>query len=679
MQRRIRAEAGQVAQLTVVEELAGPAVVAGQHRGVTQMNAQSGAIRYQALINQIMGTVAAVSMAGLLAACSVGGNPQTAPAAPVAVTQPKPVAVEGSLVPSTQGKLAFQNTGRLRSIPVIAGQTVLAGDVLAQLDTTELETALRAAKDDLALSRAQEAQAREQSLPEQISAAAASVRASQTRLNETLAGPREADRRAAETAVEQASARLQEALSKLEQVKAQPRPADVEAARSTLEKAQRDADAAGARLALVERGAAAEEVTVSRAAVDKASADLAAARAALGQVNAGPTAADVASAQSSLDQARTKLSQLRDAPRATPQDIHNAELVVDQARAGLDKAIADQNDPNLVGTGKAMSRQAADAAVRQAQAQVSQAQNNLQKLLNSAPTDWEIRLAEESVAQAQASYDRTVRSATKEDVAKAQAQVSAAEAGLTSAQARLDQTLRGAEQADLVAAQGNLAAAQAGVAAAQARFDLTASGPTAEERRAAEASVAASTADVRAAQSRLDQLVAGPTAAEREQSQANVASAVASDAQTRRGPTAAALEVAAARTRRSETAVEQAQQALDRATLKAPFSGVVTSISVREGETVTAGSVAITVADLSLLKVETKDLDESATAKVREGQEVNVIVNALDRRPFTGRVTSIARQPTTNQSGDVFYTATIELAQIDPALRWGMTVRVEFK
>ena len=619
----------------------------------------------------------------LLAACAPGGQAAPKETPVPAVSGPKPVSVEGSVVPLAQAKLAFQAAGRVTAVGK-AGQTVKAGDVLAQLDTADLRAALKGSQDDLEVAQAQEAQAREgqaraASLPEQLNAAAAAVRASRSKVADLAGGPREADRRAAESGVEQAAARLADASAKRDQLLSQPKQADVEAAKSALEKAQRDAEAAQARLALLERGPSEEDVASAQSAVDRATADVTSARAALTLLQRGASAQDVTAAQVTLDQAKTRLSQLNDAPRATPQDIANAKLAVEQAQVGLDKALADGSNGSLVGDGKAVTRAQADAAIKQAQIQLAQAQNSYDKLVASAPSDWDIRLAQEGVASAQAAYDRVVKPASAEDVARTQAQVTAAEAGLAGAQAKLQQVQRGAEEADRVAARGTLAAAVAGVAAAQTRLDQVVAGPTGDEQRAADAAVAAAQADLRGAQAKLDQLLAGATAAEKDQADSTLAGAQASDAQARRAPDETGLQVAVARTKRAATAVEQAQLGLDRATLRAPFDGVITKVDVREGEYATLGATAVTVADLTVLQIETRDLDESAAARVRDGQEVSVIVTALGRRALAGRVTDIARQPTINASGDVFYTATITLAQPDPDLRWGMTVKVEFK
>jgi HlyD family secretion protein len=623
---------------------------------------------------------AAIASAGILAACGgAGATAGGAAATPVAaVTQRKAVSAEGSVVPASQAKLAFQIGGRIVSAAP-AGQAVRAGDVLAQLDTRDLQAALRAAEEDLSLARAQEAQAREAALPQQIEAAAASVRAGRSRLAEVQSGPREAERRTAEATIEQAIARLKDASSKREQLESPARVADVEVAKSALEKAQRDAEAARARLAQLERGATTDEVAAAHSAVERAGADLATSRATLKQLQDGPSAAEVASAQAQLDQARTKLSQLRDAPHVAHQDVANARLAISQAEASLDKARQDFNDPALIGPEKAMSRQAAREVVRNAEYQVQIAQNTYDKLAGSAPTDWEYRLAEVAVSSAQAGYDKVMLPPTSEERTRVQAQVTAGEAALVAAQAKLDRVRQGSDDADLVAARGTVAAAEAGVMAAQSKLDQVLAGATPEERTAAAAAVEAAQADLRSAEAKLDQLLAGATAAEKDQAASTVAEALSSEAQTRRGPSEAALQAAAAKTKRAEVSLEQARLGLDHATLRAPFDGVITSVSVRQGEYVAPGTVGITVADLTVLKVETKDLDETAAARVRDGQEVAVTVTALDRKVITGVVRELSNQPTINQSGDVFYTATIVLPQTDPALRWGMTVRVEFK
>src|SRR5688500_5837804 len=202
-----------------------------------------------------------VAASAVIAACAMPWVQQAPVPAPgtaqlAAQPTPKPVSVEGTVQPLSHSRLSFQTAGRLKSVPVESGQLVKTGDVLAQLETTELELALQAAQDEFLLARAQESQAREGAIAEQVAAGGAGVSAARTRLDEVMAGPRDAERRAAEAAVEQAAARLQDTVAKQEQLATQPKAADVEAAQSALEKAERDAEAAAARLAQLERGGA---------------------------------------------------------------------------------------------------------------------------------------------------------------------------------------------------------------------------------------------------------------------------------------------------------------------------------------------------------------------------------------------------------------------------------------
>jgi len=59
------------------------------------------------------------------------------------------VSTTGGLIPVTQVKLSFRTSGVLKELNVRVGNTVKAGDVLAKLDTADLETTLAKAQIDL--------------------------------------------------------------------------------------------------------------------------------------------------------------------------------------------------------------------------------------------------------------------------------------------------------------------------------------------------------------------------------------------------------------------------------------------------------------------------------------------------------------------------------------------------
>ena len=127
----------------------------------------------------------------------------------------------------------------------------------------------------------------------------------------------------------------------------------------------------------------------------------------------------------------------------------------------------------------------------------------------------------------------------------------------------------------------------------------------------------------------------------------------------------------------AEAGVIAAQNALNNYTLTAPFAGVVTDITFETGQFVRPESWAAQLADLSEFKVETSDLTELEVVKIKEGQTVEIVPDALPDILLTGKVEQIGESFTT-QAGDVIYKVTIALDDNDPNLRWGMTVELTF-
>ena len=110
----------------------------------------------------------------------------------------------------------------------------------------------------------------------------------------------------------------------------------------------------------------------------------------------------------------------------------------------------------------------------------------------------------------------------------------------------------------------------------------------------------------------------------------------ASDAETtRQGVATAEAAVADARSR-----LALAQKALGDTTIRAPFAGFITERPVAVGEYVTTASKIATVMKLDpiRLRLQVPELD---TARLRVGQTVTAVIEALDNRSFTGRITAI--------------------------------------
>ena len=132
------------------------------------------------------------------------------------------------------------------------------------------------------------------------------------------------------------------------------------------------------------------------------------------------------------------------------------------------------------------------------------------------------------------------------------------------------------------------------------------------------------------------------------------------------------LELAQAQLRESEVT-------LSYATIKAPISGIVSSVTTQQGETVAAGLTAptfLTIVDLERLQVNAL-VDEVDIGKVQVGQRVVFNVDAFPAQDFTGQVSAI--YPTANIVDNVVkYITAIDINEMQRGLlRPEMTASVQ--
>ena len=138
------------------------------------------------------------------------------------------------------------------------------------------------------------------------------------------------------------------------------------------------------------------------------------------------------------------------------------------------------------------------------------------------------------------------------------------------------------------------------------------------------------------------------------------------------------LAAANARLASATAALVSTQAALDALELKASTAGTVVDLNLKAGQWVSAGAAVITIADFSGWVVETGNLTEADVVKVKPGQAVNVTLDALPGKTVSGEVTRINAR-FEEKRGEITYTATISLNQVDPLQRWGMTAAVQFQ
>jgi HlyD family secretion protein len=300
----------------------------------------------------------------------------------------------------------------------------------------------------------------------------------------------------------------------------------------------------------------------------------------------------------------------------------------------------------------------AELMVQQAEAALATAQAQLD-LLEAAPRPAQVAVAEAGVGTAEAMLSQAVAERNRLTAGAIGAEIAAAESAVAQAEAfwkeaqlydegvraradALDDWMEQEAALRLRAAEQSLQAAKMRLALLRATYEA--------RLREADALVDAATAERDGAQVQLDMLQAGATAEQIAVAQAGIAQA--------------------------QAALDAALLALERAEVRAPFAGTVGMVDTRAGELVVAGQPLVTLGDLSMLRVETTDLDEIDVAKVAVGQKVSVSFDALPERTFVGTITRISPMAASG-SGGVNYTIVVKVDDLDPAVRWGMTAFVD--
>lgn len=119
----------------------------------------------------------------------------------------------------------------------------------------------------------------------------------------------------------------------------------------------------------------------------------------------------------------------------------------------------------------------------------------------------------------------------------------------------------------------------------------------------------------------------------------------------------------------AQAVVESADAALGNAIVVAPFSGSVSSVAIKQGQIIPAGTTAVSLTPHSALQVDiyATELD---IASLKVGQAADVTLDAYgDSRHFPATVASLDTSPTPGQG----YKVTLQFTQNDPAIAAGMT------
>ena len=344
------------------------------------------------------------------------------------------------------------------------------------------------------------------------------------------------------------------------------------------------------------------------------------------------------------------------------------------SKAGLDiltaqQALADLQKPQPL-------------KLAQAHSALEAAQTALDDLLH--PSDLAVYLAKKAVLDAQDALDTAQKNVNYLVYGRAsQEQISAAQAAYVVAQAEVDrlqsiyEKTHGDPTRDTAKALAlsNLRAAEARRDRALATLNWLQGKPTQLETDQAYNDLALAQARLADAQDTLQKLT-NPSAVDVALAQAALEDAQKDLADLQAGPDPDQLALLQARLKTAQDQASAAHASLANLMIKAPFAGVVASLTLHTGEWALPGQPVLALVDLDHLRIETTDLSERDVPQIAVGQRVTVVVKALSQEA-TGRV-SLISPLADSLGGDVVYKTTIELDTLPPGLRPGMSVEVHF-
>ncbi len=417
--------------------------------------------------------------------------------------------------------LTFRTSGRVGNLSVSVGDVVQEGQILASLESDELDNAIAAAQASLAASQARFALLVEGATVAELAAATQNVVSAEVALDnaqrdlgELLKGPSDTDLTADEQSVVAAEAAVNQAMRDRQSLVDGPTAPQIASAnqivisaQAALDQAMRDRQslidgATAAQIAqadqnfassqaglnLAERnlqtlmdGATSVQIASAEQSVAAAEANLASAVAALVRLEAGPDDAVIAAAEAQVI--------------AAEQGVASAEVAEENAEANVTVAEA-----AAIGAGFAYCALNPGDSVCPVDIPLSSREvDDLIDLLGDAGTDPALITPINTLIQTNSAYRSALNAVDSAELA-----LESAEASLEAAEANLDALTDGPPDEDVDAAEAAIRASEEGLALAELNLDELLDGPDSEDIASAQDSIVT-------AQAALDAAVASRT------------------------------------------------------------------------------------------------------------------------------------------------------------------------
>ena len=353
------------------------------------------------------------------------------------------VAATGELEPLTTVEVKSKTGGEIATMNVEAGDYVKKGDIIAQIDPTDLESEVQQARASVnsAAAKVQQARINVSSQSEQTRTSVAEARASlasaQARLRQAEATLTQTEEKT-EQNIAQAQARLRSARAQLEQARVQEK-AEPKTLQANIAQAEASLENARQKLSALEAGNRPEEIAQAKASVAEREATLTNAQAELTrmqQLNAKGFVSDqeldnaqraVQTAQAQFDSARQAYTLAQKGART--EEIEQARAQVRQAEASLEATRTQQVQVDVT----VQQRASAEASVAEAEAALAVAEAGRRDI---DVREGEVDSARQSVEQARATLEKAQAGSLA--VAAQQQAVVSAQADQDRSQAQLD-------------------------------------------------------------------------------------------------------------------------------------------------------------------------------------------------------------------------------------------------
>ena len=537
------------------------------------------------------------------------------------------VSLTGVVESETDRKVYSTLSYLVESVNVQVGDVVQAGDVLAQLDTEQLEMDIAQQQAAVDASNSQSAHQIEVN------------RKAYENAVENYENGLDSNAISAESGVNQAENSLTQAEYGVDSAQLQ-----VDAAEAAVRDARENY--------YITRDQLNGNVDDARDALDDAEDALAEAEAAYNEAVAEANS-QVADTKAAMDAADKALKQA-EADWNNFQDIHRQEYEDAQNEWSAAKKIYE------------------DAAIIYNQAVAAGSENVEQ-------AEEEMNKAKAAFNAAQIKYDQ-VKEAREPEQAKyeaAQAAYKEAEAAYTSASATA-QTVANS-------AQSGVASAQTGVASAEAQLDAARDARNGSTLTQLEQGIASANRSVDSAELQEDIAKAQQDAAEQsadtaKQQQAATENSIAQQIDTLKDNLIGS-QIAAQSTKSQEIAIQSLQDTLADATITAPVSGVVTAVYAEEGQP--GNGLLFVIEDTDALKI-TTNIREYDVGNIEVGMPVVIRSDATGDKEIPGTVTYIAPAANKTENGNtltaddstVEFEAEVQVNDADSGLRIGMNTRL---